>query len=103
MMQKLRERHWSSNMTSRMTILFHQMNLKYNGEDVGDYLDTYSSMLDKMETMDRKISDEVTIVLFLLSMDGGFNNIIHCRDPSKGHHNYVGRRHHMPRRRTLAF
>ena len=76
MMQKLRERYASSNMTSRMTLLFQLMNLKYKGGDMGDYVDTYSAILDRLESMDGKLPDELAVVLFLFSMDGRFDNTI---------------------------
>ena len=76
MILKLRERYASTNMTSRMVSIFQLMNLKFTGGDMGEYVDTYSTSLDRLESMKGKIPDELAVAMFLYSMNGKFESTV---------------------------
>ena len=72
MMLKLNERYASSKLTTRMTLMTTLTNMVYRGGDMTEYVDSYASLLDRLEAMDAKIPTELSVIMFLASMKGHF-------------------------------
>ena len=76
MMQKLRERYASTNMTSRMSLLFLLMTLRYKEGDMGEYIDQFSSILDQLEGMNGKVPEDLAVIMFVFSSEGMFESTV---------------------------
>ena len=72
MMEKLNERYASSKLTTRMTLMTSLTNMAYKGGDMTEFVDSYASLLDRLEAMDAKVPSELSVIMFLASMKGHF-------------------------------
>ena len=73
MIEKLNERYASSSFSTRMSLMSELNNISYarNG-DMSEYVDNYTSLLDRLETMDAKVPQPLAVIMFLSSMRGQF-------------------------------
>lgn len=69
MMEKLRHRYASSNMTSGMSLMFQLHHLKYKGGEMGEYVDKYTCLLDQLESMEARVPESLAVIMFLSSLD----------------------------------
>jgi hypothetical protein len=76
MLQKLRERYASTKLSTRMSLMSELQSLRYKSGDMGEYIDRYTGLLDRLESMAAKVPEELAIIMFLHSMNGKFEAII---------------------------
>ena len=76
MLQKLRERYASTKLSTRMSLMSELQSLRYKSGDMGEYIDRYTGLLDRLESMSAKVPEELAIIMFLHSMNGKFEAII---------------------------
>ena len=76
MLQKLRERYASSNLSTRMSLMAELQALRYKSSDMSDYVDRYAAILDRLESMDSKVPPELAIIMFMHSMNGKYEATI---------------------------
>jgi gag-polypeptide of LTR copia-type len=76
MLQKLRERYASSNLSTRMSLMAELQSLRYKSGDMSDYVDRCSALLDRLESMDSKMPPELAIIMFMHSMNGKYEATI---------------------------
>jgi hypothetical protein len=76
MLAKLRERYASTKLSTRMSLIAELHNLRYKNGDMGEYVDIYAALLDRLEAMNAKIPTELAIIMFLHSMNGKFEATI---------------------------
>jgi gag-polypeptide of LTR copia-type len=63
MIQKLNERYASSTLSTRMSLL---NGLSYQkGKDMGEFVDSFASILDRLESMGAKIDEDLSVVMLL--------------------------------------
>jgi gag-polypeptide of LTR copia-type len=71
MIQKLNERFASSTLSTPMSLMFQLNGLSYqSGKDMGDFVDSFASILDRLECMGAKIDEDMSVVMLLSSMNG---------------------------------
>jgi gag-polypeptide of LTR copia-type len=76
MLTKLRERYASTKLSTRMSLIAELHNMRYKNGDMGEYVDKYTALLDRLEGMNSKVSTELAIIMFLHSMNGKFEATI---------------------------
>lgn len=76
MMEKLNHRYASSNMTSRMSLMFQLLHLKYKGGEMGEYVDKYTCLLDQLESMEAKVPETLAVIMFLSSLDEKYESTV---------------------------
>jgi gag-polypeptide of LTR copia-type len=77
MIQKLNERYASSTLSTRMSLLWQLNGLSYQrGKDMGDFVDSFASILDRLECMGAKIDEDLSVVMLLSSMNGSFESTV---------------------------
>jgi Reverse transcriptase (RNA-dependent DNA polymerase)/gag-polypeptide of LTR copia-type/GAG-pre-integrase domain/Integrase core domain len=76
MVEKLRERYASTKLTTRMSLMSELQSLRYTAGDMGEYIDRYAGILDRLETMSAKVPEELAIIMFLHSMGSKFEATI---------------------------
>ena len=76
MLQKLRERYASTKLSTRMSLMSELQSLRYKSGDMGEYIDRYTGLHDRLESMAAKVPEELAIIMFLHSMNGKFEAII---------------------------
>jgi hypothetical protein len=76
MVQKLRERYASTKLSTRMSLLAELHNLRYKSGDMGEYVDKYAALLERLTAMAAEIPQELAIIMFLNSMQGKFEAIV---------------------------
>jgi gag-polypeptide of LTR copia-type len=76
MRTKLRERYASTKQSTRMSLVAELHNMRYRNGDMGEYVDKYTALLDRLEGMNSKVSTELAIIMFLHSMNGKFEATI---------------------------
>ena len=59
-----------------MSLIAELHNLRYKNGDMGEYVDRYAALLDRLEAMNAKIPTELAIIMFLHSMNGKFEATI---------------------------
>jgi gag-polypeptide of LTR copia-type len=69
MLKKLRERYASTKLSTRMSLIAELHNMRYKNGDIGEYVDKYTALLDRLEGMNSKVSTESAIIMFLHSMN----------------------------------
>jgi gag-polypeptide of LTR copia-type len=72
MVRKLRERYASTKLSTRMSLLAELHNLRYKSGDMGEYVDKYAALLERLTAMAPEIPQELAIIMFLNSMHGKF-------------------------------
>jgi hypothetical protein len=72
MLMKLRERYASTKLSTRMSLIAELHNIHYKNGDMGEYVDKYTALLDRLDAMNSKVSTELAIMMFLHSMNGKF-------------------------------
>jgi gag-polypeptide of LTR copia-type len=71
--QKLNERYAYSTLSSRLSLMWQLNGLKYQkGKDMGDFIDSFASILDRLESMDVKIDEDLYVVMLVENMNGQF-------------------------------
>jgi hypothetical protein len=45
-------------------------------KDMGDYVDSFASILDRLECMGAKIDEDLSVVMLLSSMNGSFESTV---------------------------
>jgi gag-polypeptide of LTR copia-type len=77
MIQKLNERYAPSTLSTRMSLMWQLNGLSYQrGKDMGDFVDSFASILDLLECMGAKIDKGLSVVMLLSSMNGNFESTI---------------------------
>jgi gag-polypeptide of LTR copia-type len=76
MLKKLQERYASTKISTRMSLIAELHNMRYKNGDMGEYVDKYTALLDRLEGMNSKVSKELAIIMFLHSMNGKFEATI---------------------------
>jgi hypothetical protein len=73
MIEKLNERYASSTLSTRMSLMWQLNGLSYQkGKDMGEFVDSFASILDRLECMGAKIDEDLSVVMLLVSMNGHF-------------------------------
>ena len=73
MIEKLNERYASSSFSTRMSLMSELNDMSYaRNADMSEYVDNYTSLLDRLETMDAKVPQPLAVIMFLSSMRGQF-------------------------------
>jgi hypothetical protein len=73
MIQKIYERYASSTLSTRMSLMWQLNRLSYQrGKDIEDFVDSFASILDRLECMGAKIDEDLSVVMLLSSMNGNF-------------------------------
>jgi gag-polypeptide of LTR copia-type len=73
MIQKLNERYASFTLSTRISLMWQLNELSYQtGKDMRDFVDSFASILDRLECMDAKIDEDLSMVMLLSSMNGSF-------------------------------
>jgi gag-polypeptide of LTR copia-type len=73
MIMKLNERYASSTLSTRMSLISKLYTLSYiRNNDMGEYLDTYKSLLNRLEAMNAPIPGALAVIMFLSSLQGHF-------------------------------
>lgn len=77
MMKKLKERYASTNLSTRMLLMTELCGKMYqSNKDMGDYVDGYASLLNRLAAMGAKIPDDLYVIMFLHSMNGSFESTV---------------------------
>jgi gag-polypeptide of LTR copia-type len=77
MIQKLNERYASSTLSTRMSLIWQLNGLSYQrGKDMGDFVNSFASILDRLDCMGAKIDEALSVVMLLSSMDGNFESTV---------------------------
>jgi gag-polypeptide of LTR copia-type len=72
MVQKLRERYASTKLYTRMSLLAELHNLRDKSGDMGEYVDKYAALLERLTAMAAEIPQELATIMFLNSMQAKF-------------------------------
>jgi hypothetical protein len=73
MIFKLNERFASSTFSTRMSLISELYTLSYvRNKDMGEYVDTYTSLLNRLAAMNAPIPDALAVIMFLSSLQGHF-------------------------------
>jgi hypothetical protein len=73
MIGKLNERYASSSFSTRMSLMSELNDMAYTrNADMSEYVDNYTSLLDRLETMCAKVPQPRDVIMFLSSMRGQF-------------------------------
>jgi gag-polypeptide of LTR copia-type len=73
MILKLNKRCASSTLSTRMSLIFELYTLSYvHNKDMGEYVDTYTSLLNRLAAMNAPIPDDLAVIMFLSSLQGHF-------------------------------
>ena len=73
MMEKLNERYASSSFSTRMSLMSELHNMSYvRNADMAEFVDSYTSLLDRLEAMEAKVPEPLAVIMFLHSMRGQF-------------------------------
>ena len=73
MLIKLNERYASSTLSTRMSLISELYTLSYvRNKDMGEYVDTYTSLLNRLEAMNAPIPGALAVIMFLSSLQGHF-------------------------------
>jgi gag-polypeptide of LTR copia-type len=60
-----------------MSLMWQMNGLSYQrGKDMGDFVDSFVSILDRLECMVAKIDEDLSVVMLLRSMNGNFESIV---------------------------
>jgi gag-polypeptide of LTR copia-type len=77
MIQKLNERHASSTLSTNMSLMWQLNGLSYQrGKNMGDFVDSFASILDRQECMSAKIDEDISVFMLLSSMNGNFESTV---------------------------
>jgi hypothetical protein len=77
MIQKLNERYASSTLSTRISLMWQLSGLSYQrGKDMGDFVDSFASILDRLECTDATIDEDLSVVILLISMNGHFESTV---------------------------
>jgi gag-polypeptide of LTR copia-type len=63
MVQKLRERYASTKLSTRMSLLAELHNLRYKSGDMGEYVDKYAALLERLTATAAEIPQELAIIV----------------------------------------
>jgi gag-polypeptide of LTR copia-type len=73
MIEKLNERYSSSSFSTRMSLMSELNDMSYaRNADMSEFVDNYTSLLDRLDTMDAKVRQPLAVIMFLSSMRGQF-------------------------------
>jgi gag-polypeptide of LTR copia-type len=73
MIFKLNERYASYTLSTRMSLISELYTLSYVlNKDMGEYVDTYTSMINRFAAMNAPIPDALAVIMFLSSLQGHF-------------------------------
>jgi gag-polypeptide of LTR copia-type len=73
MILKLNERYASSTLSTRMSLISELYTLSYvRNKDMGEYVGTYTSLLNRLAAMNAPIPDALAVIMFLSSLQGHF-------------------------------
>jgi gag-polypeptide of LTR copia-type len=73
MIFKLNERYASSTLSTCMSLISELYTLSYvRNKDMGEYVDTYTSLLNRLAAMNAPIPDALVVIMFLSSLQGHF-------------------------------
>jgi hypothetical protein len=62
--QKLNERYASSTLSTRMSLMWQLYRLSYQrGKDMRDFVDSFASILDRLECMGAKIDEDLKVIV----------------------------------------
>jgi hypothetical protein len=59
-----------------MSLTSELRSLRYKSGDMGEYIDRYTGLLDKLESMAAKVPIELDVIMFSHSMNGKLEDII---------------------------
>jgi gag-polypeptide of LTR copia-type len=77
MIQKLNERYASSTLSTLMSLIWQLNGLSYQrGKDMGDFVDSFASILDHLECMGANIDEDLSVVMLLSGMNGNFESTV---------------------------
>ena len=76
MLEKLCERYAPSKLSTRMSLMAELQGYRYKAEDMSDYVDKYTLLLDRLEAINAKVPSELAIIMFLHSMNGKYEAVI---------------------------
>jgi gag-polypeptide of LTR copia-type len=66
MIEKLNERYSSSSFSARMSLMSELNDMSYaRNADMSEYVDNYTSLLDRLQTMDAKVPQPLAVIMFL--------------------------------------
>jgi hypothetical protein len=73
MIQKLNECYASSTLSTRMSLMWQLNEVSYQrGKDMGDFVESFATILDLLECVGAKIDKDLSAVMLLSSMNGNF-------------------------------
>jgi gag-polypeptide of LTR copia-type len=79
MLNNLRERYAPTSALTKSTVLAELHSPRYKSGNMSDYIDRFTGLLDRLESMDAPIPSELARTLFLSSMDGKFDATVYAR------------------------
>jgi hypothetical protein len=73
MIEKLNERYAYSSFSTRMSLMSELHNISYvRNADMAEFVDSYTSLLDRFEFMEAKVPESLAVIMFLHSIRGQF-------------------------------
>jgi hypothetical protein len=73
MIEKLNERYASSSFSTRMSLMSELNDMSFaRNADMSENVDNYTFLLDRLDTMDAKVSQPLAVIMFLSNMRGQF-------------------------------
>jgi hypothetical protein len=77
MIQKFNERYASTTLSTRKSLIWQLNGLSHQrGKDMGDFVDSFAFILDRLECMGVKIDEDVSGVMLLSSKDSSFESTV---------------------------
>jgi gag-polypeptide of LTR copia-type len=71
--EKLNERYASSSFSTRISLMSELHNISYaRNAYMGEFVDSYTSLLDRLEAMEAKVPEPLAVIMFLHSIRGQF-------------------------------
>ncbi len=77
MVAKLKERYESTKLSTRLHLMKELQSLRYRrGMDMGEYVDTFASVVERLAAMDAQIDEQWQVSLFLTSVEEQFETVV---------------------------
>ncbi len=77
MVAKLKERYESTKLSTRLHIMKELQSLRYRrGMDMGEYVDTFASVVERLAAMNAQIDEQCQVSLFLTSVEEQFESVV---------------------------
>jgi gag-polypeptide of LTR copia-type len=71
MIEKLNDWYASSSFSTRTSLIYELQNISYaRNADMAEFVDSYTSFLDRLEAMEAKVPEPLAVIMFLHSMRG---------------------------------